>query len=105
MYLLLRRSFSDVANAVSVKHLGAALKAIFTVGLLFPALLGFVSVSYESCERSTYEKIIQSRSYLVEKNHEQISSTLLAIAIAILAWNIVILLILKFARGHNDGAS
>ena len=43
-------------------------------------------------------EIVASRSYLVERNQEQISSTLWSIAVAILAWDAVILLVSKLAR-------
>ena len=100
--LFLRRPFIDVVDAACGKHLAAAVKALFPAGLFFPALLGFVSVSYVGCDRTSYEKIIQNRNYLGAKNHEQISSTLLAIAIAILAWNVIVLLILKFGHAHKQ---
>lgn len=98
VYFFLRRPFDDVAGAASGKHLPSILKRLFPVGLVLPALLGFVSVSYSSCNRTTYEEIVQDRSYLVEKNEEQISSILLSILVAVLIWDLVIFLILKFAR-------
>lgn len=98
VYLLLRRSFIGVTETLRKKHLNAPLRRLFPLGLLLPALLGFVSVSYRSCDRDTYEKIVQSRSYLVAKNQEQIATALLAILIAVLLWNLVVVLILKYAR-------
>jgi hypothetical protein len=98
VYLFLRRPFASIADSASGRHLAATLKRLLPFGLLFPALLGFVSVSYSSCERTTYEEIVQSRGYLVEKNQEQISSILLSILVAVLIWDVVIFLILKFAQ-------
>jgi hypothetical protein len=77
-------------------------KRLFPIGLLFPALLGFVSVSYQSCDRQTYAKIVESRSYLVQKNQEQISSTLLSIAVAVLVWNIVMLLVTRLSQRESN---
>ena len=105
VYLFLRSPFAGVADCASGRHLTSTLKRLFPIGLLFPALLGFISVSYQSCERTTYEKIVQSRSYLVAKNQEQISSTLLSILIAVLLWDVVILLILKYAQSGRKGSS
>ena|ERR1041385_7061074 len=102
VYLFLRHPFAAVADATPRKHLRAVLRRLFPFGLLFPALLGFVSVSYESCNHDTYAKIVKNRSYLVQKNEEQISSTLLSIAVAILAWDAVILLMSKLARRESD---
>lgn len=102
VYLFLRRPFAVVADATPRKHLRAMLKRLFPVGLLFPALLGFVSVSYRSCERQTYAKIIESRSYLVEKNQEQISRTLLSIVLAVLVWDVVIVLLAKLEQSESN---
>ena len=103
VYLFLRRPFAVVADAAPRKSLRSILNRLFPIGLLFPALLGFVSVSYQSCDRQTYEKIVECRDYLIEKNREQISSTLLSIVVAVLVWDAVILLLTKLAqRGSNS---
>lgn len=103
VYLLLRGPFAVVADAAPRKHLRSILKRLFPIGLLLPALLGFVSVSYQSCNRQTYAKIVESRSYLVEKNQEQISATLLSIVVAVLVWDAVILLLTKLTqKGSNS---
>jgi branched-subunit amino acid transport protein AzlD len=102
VYLFLRRPFAVVADAAPRKNLLSILKRLFPIGLLFPALLGFVSVSYQSCDRQTYAKIVESRSYLVQKNQEQISSTLLSIVVAVLVWDVVILLLAKLAQRDSN---
>ena len=98
VYLYLRRPFAAVAAAASGKHLPTILKRLFPCGLLFPALLGFLSVSYQSCGHTTYESIVESRSYLVAKNHEQISAILFYVVVAVLFWNLIALLILRSAQ-------
>ena len=105
VYLFLRRPFAGIADTLSGKPLRSTLKMLFPIGLLLPAFLGFVSVSYQSCDRGTYEQIVQTRSYLVEKNQQQISWTLLSIVIAILVWNLIILLLMKFARSRSVRSS
>jgi hypothetical protein len=105
VYLYLRRPFAEVADAASGKHLPSILKRLLPCGLLFPALLGFLSVSYRSCNRTTYTEIVESRSYLVTKNHEQIAAILFYILIAVLFWNLVALLILRYAQKDRDGSS
>ena len=102
VYLFLRRPFAGIVDATPSKHLRSILKRLFPVGLLFPALLGFVSVSYQSCGRHTYAEIVESRHYLVEKNQEQISSTLLSIVVAVLVWDAVILLLTKLAQRESN---
>jgi hypothetical protein len=101
VYLFLRRPFAHIADATSRNHVRSMLKRLFPIGLLFPAVLGFVSVSYQSCGRRTYEKIVESRRYLVEKNQEQISSIFLSILVAVLLWNVVALFVVKYVQGGN----
>ena len=98
VYLYLRRPFAAVADAASGKHLPSLLKRLLPCGLVFPALLGFLSVTYQSCNRTTYTEIVESRSYLVTKNHEQISAILFYVLVAVLFWNLIALLILRSAR-------
>jgi hypothetical protein len=97
VYLCLRRPFAGVADAASGKHLPTLLKRLFPCGLVFPALLGFLSVTYRGCGES-YESIVAHREFLVAKNHEQISAILFYIVVAILFWNLIALLILRSAR-------
>lgn len=98
VYFYLRRSFGGFVEAASGSRLPSILKKLFPCGLIFPAMMGFISVSYSSCNHETYEKIVQNRQYLVEKNHEQLSSVLLSLLIAILVWNLVLALIQKYAQ-------
>ena|SRR5437764_4312044 len=103
VYFFLRRPFAVLADAAPGKYLRVILKSLFPVGLVFPALLGFTSVSYQSCSRQTYGKIVENRSYLVEKNQEQISSTLLSISAAVLVWDAAILLLARLPqKGANS---
>ena len=101
-YLYLRRPFAGVAKAAPGRGLRATLKRLFPFGFVLPALLGFVSVSYRSCDRSTYAEIVASRGYLVAKNQEQISSVLLYILAAVVFWNLVALLILRLGCDGGD---
>lgn len=104
VYFYLRRPFAGVADAAPGRSLPSILKKLFPCGFVLPALLGFVSVSYQSCDRTTYAEIVESRGYLVEKNQEQISSILLSILVAVLFWNLVALLMLRFAHDGRDGS-
>jgi hypothetical protein len=103
VYFFLRRPFANVADAASHKRLPSMLKRLFPWGLVFPALLGFVSVSYQSCGRTTYAEIVESRGYLVEKNQQQVSSVLLAVLVAVLFWNLVVLFIMRYTHGVRKG--
>lgn len=48
--------------------------------------MGFLLVSYYSCNVTTYEQVIASRSYLFGKNEEQVQAALLYVLCAILVW-------------------
>jgi hypothetical protein len=101
--LFLRRSFGGITRALSAGNLSQILKALFPAGLILPALLGFISVSYYGCGKS-YEEIVKERSYLVQINQKQISSILLWIAAALLFWDLVILFALRFARTSSQSS-
>lgn len=104
VYFYLRRSFGEFVEAAPGTHFPSILKKLFPCGLIFPALMGFISVSYSSCNHDTYEKILQNRQYLVEKNHEQLSSILLYLLIAILVWNLALVLVQKCTQETRKGS-
>jgi hypothetical protein len=102
-WLYLRRSFGGITRALSAGNLSQILKVMFPAGLILPAFLGFITVSYRGCGKS-YEEIVKERSYLVRINQEQISSILLWTAAALLFWDLVILFALRFARTSNPSS-
>ena len=102
-YLLLRHSFIAVTQAVRGK-LSIILRRLFFIGIIFPALLGFFSVSFRSCEQ-TYVQIIANRSYLVAKNQEQLSTSLSYIVISLLLWGLIILGAFIINKKHKIGES
>ena len=98
VYVYLRRSFGEVADAVSGRRFSTILKRLFPFGMVFPAFLGFISVSYLSCNHDTYTKVVQSRDYLLQKNQEQLSMTLFSLVVAILVWDQILVFVRKFAE-------
>ena len=103
-YLLLRRSFIAITKVVR-RRLSIFLRRLFFIGILFPALFGFLSVSFRSCSKNTYIQIIADRSYLVTKNQEQLSASLSYIAIALLLWGIIILGVFIINKSQKTGES
>jgi len=89
-YILLRDSFNGIMKAVP-ERLSVILKKLFFLGIIFPAMAGFFSVSFRSCSKQTYAKIIAERSYLIAKNQEQLSTSLTYIVIALLLWGVIVL--------------
>lgn len=89
-YALLRRSFAALTNAVPGGRLGRILRKLFLIGIVLPALTGFFSVTFRSCEKETYEAIIRDRSYLVAKNQEQLGTSMSHISGALLVWGLIV---------------
>jgi hypothetical protein len=104
VYLYLRRPFNIVSDSAPGKHFPRILKKLFPVGLLFPAVMGFASVAYRGCaDHKTYDGIVQDRNYLVQKSKEQVSSALLYILGAVLFWDVIVVVTLRFAHnGRNE---
>ena len=91
VYIFLRSPLGGLASSFPNKNFASVLKKLFPAGLVLPALAGFLSVSYRTCDES-YQSIIADRSYLIDKNQQQISATCLFLVLAILAWGVVVLL-------------
>jgi hypothetical protein len=87
----LRRPLAGITRAFRSSYLGLILRRLFPVGLVLPALAGFLSVNYHACGRN-YAKIIADRSYLVQKNQEQISTACLFLLVALAAWGVIVLI-------------
>lgn len=100
-YLLLRRSFIETTKNLPQKRFSYILKRAFPLCIIFTALAGFLSVSFRSCEKDTYNKIIEDRAYLVLKNQEQLLISLSCIVIALLVAAILMLGILIIIKQHN----
>lgn len=103
-YLWLRRSFTGMAQAVSSGHFAGILRKLFPLGIILPALLGFVSVGFYSCEVDTYKEVVAERAYLIAKNQQQLSACLSHMVIALMVWGLiaaVVLLIIK-RQGTNQ---
>lgn len=104
VYAYLRRSFGSFVDSGGTSRLAIILKRLFPFGLVFPALLGFLSVSYYSCDVDTYGKIVRSRKYLLEKNQQQLSCTLFSLVVAILLWDLVLVFIQKYAQRRGKAS-
>jgi len=96
-YIWLRDCFNCIMETIP-DRLSIILKKLFFIGILFPAMAGFFSVSFRSCSKQTYAKIIAERSYLIAKNQEQLSTSLTYIVIALLVWGIIVMGALMASR-------
>jgi hypothetical protein len=89
-YALLRLSLAELSRIVPGGKLGLIFRKLFFLGLVLPALAGFFSVTFHSCNYDTYEKIIANRSYLVAKNQEQLSTAMVYLCIALVVWGLIV---------------
>jgi hypothetical protein len=90
VYLYLRRPFDEISREFQSGHLRVILKRLFPVGMVLPALAGFLSVDYHACNMN-YEKIVADRSYLLDKNQEQIKAACVFLIVALLVWGVIVL--------------
>lgn len=98
VYLSLRRSFLGLISFLPTRALATVLKRVFFLGVALPALLGFCSVSYKGCAVKTYDQVVENRSYIVEKNQEQLAVALTRITYALFGWSLVVLGVLLIIR-------
>jgi len=103
IYALLKDSFGKTVSSYSGTKLPIILKRMFFIGILFPALIGFFSVSYRDCKGS-YKSIIADKAYLVQKNQAQLSASTLYLVIALVIWCLVVALILMIQKKKPDHA-
>ena len=92
----LRRSHAGLADAAVVRPWATFLKRSFLFGMVLPAMLGYLSVSYTavSCDDLAYKDVIADREWLIAKSHQQISGAFHWTAFAVFAWGILVVLIL-----------
>ncbi|MGO8735352.1 MAG: hypothetical protein ACLQVM_21450 [Terriglobia bacterium] len=90
VYAYLRRPFAGITRKVRNSHLGIILKRLFPVGVVLPALAGFLSVDYQACNMK-YAKVVADRSYLINKNQEQIKAACVFLMLALLVWGVIVL--------------
>ncbi len=97
--LWLRYPFAGITELIATSSLPRLLRRFFPVGLILPALAGFLSVGYYGCaHHTTYEQIVADRAYLVAKNKEQISSAFEFVAVAVFVWVFLTVLALSIVR-------
>lgn len=90
---------SPVFSITRNNKLGKFIRKVFPIGIILPALIGFLSVSYKTCDVDTYQKIIKNRSYIIGKNQEQLSKTFDYIVIALVIWMLVIMIYFFYKKG------
>ena len=89
-FLWLRAPVRSFCAALPWEGLRRLLAKIFPAGVVLPALLGFLSVSYFGCDKDSYEKIVATRDYLEQKNLDQISASFAYVFYAVCVWSLIL---------------
>ncbi len=97
-YRILRK---PVINITRNNKLGSIIKKIFPFGIILPALIGFFSVSFKSCSVNTYKGVIANKSYIIDKNMEQLSEMLKYIIIALVIWLFIVMIYSIYRKKVN----
>ncbi len=93
---LLGKPFREVTNATGRGPFAAVLNRSLPLGAVVFALASCLSVSYTArgCgDQRSYEAVVADRSWMVEKNLEQVSETFEGLSIAVLAWGALTLML------------
>lgn len=98
---LLRRCFRAVCDE-SGSRIGPFVRRLFLFGTLAPAVLGFCSVSYFTCDKTTYQSIIADRGYLISVNFDQIHTAMLFTIGAVMLWCLIVLMVVVTGRGPGS---
>jgi hypothetical protein len=101
-YLWLKVPLHAVARALPWKAVRELLVRLFPMGILLPALMGFISVRYIGCAADDYQHVIAERSYLVGKNQEQLSASLTYVIGAVCAWCVLVAILLAVKRRSDQ---
>ena len=81
---LLRGALRRLRGPDPHSNLIRRVRRVVPMMLLLAPFLGFTTVSYYSCNRETYPKIVESREYLVQVNRDQLRAALQYSTVAIL---------------------
>jgi hypothetical protein len=102
-YLLLGRSFRQIAQAICPTHLARLLRSSFPLGMILLTIGSCLAVNYlvGGCSPRTYDEVVADRGWIVQKNLEQAANTVRGLILAILAWDIVTLLVLTLPRAPH----
>lgn len=101
---VLRGSFSRLTHRAANVRFARLLQTCFPLGLMLPALTGFLSVSFVSCSRSSYGEIVADRAYLVQKNQEQLLTSLYCLLGALAVWSLIAVVVLAHERRPHERA-
>jgi hypothetical protein len=89
VWCLLRRPIAGIVDSLTAKFHGGLLKRAHAALLIGSAFLGFLSVSYTQKGCVDYEHIVKDRSYVVQRDREQVAAAADWTAYAVIACGIL----------------
>lgn len=98
-YKCLKSAFEKICKEPKLSKI---LNRMFPFGIIFPAIIGYMSVSFYSCDKDNYQKVVEKKSYLIGKNLEQLSATLNYLVCALVIWSVIILIYIRYQKKANN---
>jgi len=102
IHQILRKPFAAIADALTGKSRSLLLKRVLMLSLTTASVLGFLGVSYNNQGCMTYEQVVKERSYLVDRNFEQVQDASVWIVCTVLAWGVVLVICLKSLQKRSS---
>ena len=105
-WLLLRRSFRGMVEAVCGGGLARLLRGSFPLGMILLAVGSCLSVNYltaKGCGYRPYEDVVADRDWIVHRNIEQAEETLDGLLLATILWDVVAVLVLALRQVPQPG--
>ena len=97
VYVYLRRPFGGITRKFRNSQLGIIFRRLFPVGIVLPALIGFLAVDYQLCG-AKYADVVADRSFLVHENQHQIGFACFLLVLVLLVWGLIVLIGLATQR-------
>jgi hypothetical protein len=101
VFYILRRPFGAIVDALPGSR-SALLKRALLLSLTMASVLGFLGVSYTNKGCMSYEQVVKERSYLVDRNMEQLQNAAGWIVAAVFVWGVVMVIILSARKGKRE---
>ena len=103
VYLVLRKPFGAIADAIAGKDRASLLKRALTLTLTVAGLLGFLGYSYNQQGCTSYEQVIKNRATLVDANVQQVQGAVDWLVWTVLLWGVLVIIGLKVLQKRNSG--
>lgn len=101
-YIWLGRPLQGIADSLPQKNWSRIIRRAFPLSTMLFVLSGCLSVDYYGCGERKYNEIVNDRSYINEKNAEQLSEALNGVIWSTGLWSAVLAVALGAARRRGS---